>query len=74
MHPTHFDRPFLFTIAALLACTPASASLTLDDFIHEVRVNNHAYQGSVEVREGSIGRVSEADLLTAPVSFHQLPV
>ena len=61
----------LFAIVALLACSGADASvpLTLDDFLHEVRVNNRAYQGSTEVREGSTGRVSEADLLTAPSFF-----
>jgi outer membrane protein TolC len=54
---------------ALGSYAKADPVLTLDGFIQEVRTRNHAYQGAVETREGSVGRAREADLLTSPSLF-----
>ncbi|MFL5812265.1 MAG: TolC family protein [Bdellovibrionia bacterium] len=63
---------FVFLSILMLALgsyAKADPVLTLDGFIQEVRTRNHAYQGAVETREGSVGRAREADLLTSPSLF-----
>lgn len=68
-------RPYnYFVILSILTLAlgsraKAESALTLDGYIQEVRTRNHAYQGAVETREGSVGRAREADLLTSPSLF-----
>lgn len=58
-------RPIL---VLLLAALPAVAdTLTLEQYLEQVRTKNDAYRASVEKRDGAQGRVGEGGLTTSPV-------
>lgn len=69
MRPYNYFVLFSFLMLALGTRAKADPVLTLDGYIQEVRTRNHAYQGAVETREGSVGRAREADLITSPSLF-----
>jgi outer membrane protein TolC len=69
MRPYNYFVLLSILTLALGARAQAEPVLTLDGYIQQVRARNHAYQGSVETREGSIGRAREADLVTSPSLF-----
>jgi outer membrane protein TolC len=43
--------------------------LSLQDYLHEVRTGNQAFEGSVQFKAGSEGRLREPELLTEPSLF-----